>query len=145
MAYKNNPLFPVNTEDAIPVNDGQIRNLDNQKIIDRLQSIENEISNLPGTQAPQPLPNVQEIALPTGITDLEQFTADFFSIDNQQEGDTGEIIIEVNTPAAGSQNITVKPGVIYNSPQFPGFFYDLSQAENTGGDTKRIVLYKNTP
>jgi len=145
MAYKNNPLFPVNPEEAIPVNDSQVRNLDNQKIIDRLQAIENEISNLPGTQARQPLPEIEEINLTTGVTNLENFTADFFSIDNQQEGDTGEILIEINTPAAGTQNITIKPGVIYNSPQFPGFFYDLVQAENTGGDSKKIVLYKTAP
>jgi hypothetical protein len=148
MAYQENPNFPNNPVDPLPVNNSQVRNLDNQKIIDRLEAIENkltaiesDVNNIPGTQGPNLLPFVEEFNLPTGITNLGGVQASFFSIDNQQEGDTGEISILLQTQN-GAKTINVKPGVIYNSPQFAGFFYNIFEVDNSGADSKKIILYK---
>lgn len=149
MAYKENPNFPNNPVDPVPVNNQLVRNLDNKKIIDELQSliqrveqVEQSLQQFPGAHEPKLFQAIQEVVLPGNNTvDLDGKTANFFSIDNQQEGFTGNILVSVRS-SIGSFTFTIKPGVIYNSPQFPNSFYELETITNNGEDAKTVILYK---
>jgi len=141
MAYQENPNFPNNPVDPLPVNDSQVRNLDNQKIIDQLEAIENKIPTINDPGLPVSFfANIEEIDLPAGQTvNLTNQVANFFTVDNQQEGDTGEVIVTVSHNS-GTTDITIKAGVIFNFPQQPNFAFEINSIENTGGDDKKLLL-----
>lgn len=133
MAYKENPNFPSNPVENIPVNDSKFRNLDLFKIEETLQEIK---ANQTGSGTAQPVSEFFTLTIPSGSIGVSK---DFstFSIPNIQEGDTGSIFVTLQD-AQGTSILEIKPGVIYNFPYIQGRTIRVDEIENTGLDEKQF-------
>lgn len=137
MPYSNNPIFPETANTKPQVQTSDFGNKDLQKIEETLEQIK---ANQPATSSGL----VQQfiaIDLPTGITTISQEVSTF-SIANIDEGDTGNLIVDVVDGQNNISKITIKPGVIYNFPYFPGRTINIEQVENLGVDEKQLTAQK---